>query len=193
MKRIINTFAAVFILVSAFSACAAPPLEEMQRARDAVTRAENDADAVTYAGNLIIRAQDALTRMQSEADSKNYNAAKEFAAEAINNAERAISEGMSAKGRSRTEAETLLDSLQNLLTETQNAINNARNVPNILLDFDALQQDMDKARSLYDEARQSFQAGNNQDAITKSQSVRVLLADINTRINNAAFDTSRKQ
>jgi len=193
MKRIINTFAAVFILVLAFSACAAPPLEEMQRARDAVTRAENDADAVTYAGNFIIRARDALTRMQSEADSKNYDAAKEFAAEAINNAQRAIAEGQAAKGRSKTEADALLNSLQTLLAETQSAIDNARNVPNILLDFNALNKDMDQARDIYGEAQQSFQAGNNLDAIAKGQTDRALLSDINTRINNAAFDTSRKQ
>jgi len=193
MKRIINTFAAVFILVLAFSACAAPPLDEMQRARDAVTRAENDADAVTYAGNLIIRARDALTRMQSEADSKNYGAAKEFATEAINNAERAISEGLAAKARAKTEADALLSSLQNLLAETQSSLDNARNVPNILLDFNALDKDMNQARDIYDEALQSFQAGNNLDAIAKGESDRALLSDINARINNAAFDTFRKQ
>ena len=193
MKRIISTFAVVFMLVLAFSACAAPPIEEMQKAQDAVIRAENDADAVAYAGNLVIRARDALTRMQSEADSKRYDTAKEFAAEAISNAEKAISEGQAAKGRSKTEAATLLDSLQGLLAETLNAINNARNVPNILLDFDALARDMDAARGTYEEARQSFQAGNNPDAIAKGQTVRALLADINARISGAAIATSRKQ
>jgi len=193
MKRIINTLAVVFIMVLAFSACATPPLEEMQKARDAVTRAENDVDAVTYAGNLIIRARDALTRMESEVENKRYDTAKEFAAEAISNAERAISEGQSAKDRSRSEAAALIDSLQKSLTDTQNAINRARSVPNILLDFDALTQDMDQARQIYDSARQSFQAGNNLDAVAKGQSVRALLSDINTRINEAAFDTSRKQ
>jgi len=191
MKKVINTISIVLVLV--ISACAAPPTEEMQKARDAVTRAESDADAVAYAGNSIIRARDALTRMQDEADSKRYDTAKEFAAEAINNAERAIADGQSAKERSRAEASALLDSLQNLLTETLSAINNARGVPNILLDFDALTRDMDDARRTYDEARQSLQAGNYQDAVTKGQAVRFILSDINTRINEAAFDTSRKQ
>jgi vacuolar-type H+-ATPase subunit I/STV1 len=193
MKRIISTLTVVFIVVLVLSDCASPPIEEMQRARDAVIRAESDADAVAYAGNFIIRARDALTRMQSEADSKRYDAAKEFAAEAILNAERAIAEGRSAKERSRSEAAALLDSIQNLLTETQNAINNARGIPNILLDFDALTQDMDQALMIYNEAWQSFQAGDYLDAVTKAQSVRALLSYINTRINEAAFDTSRKQ
>jgi len=193
MKRIINTFAVVFTLVLAFSACAAPPLEEMQKAQDAVTRAENDADAVTYAGNLIIRARDALTRMQSEADSKRYDTAKEFAAEAINNAERAISEGQSAKERSKTDAAALLDSLQSSLAETQNALNRARDVPNIILDFNDLSNDLNEAHKIYNEARQDFQVGNNLEAVEKGQSVRALLSDIDSRISGAAFETSRKQ
>ena len=193
MKRNIYALAAVFILVLAFSACASPPIEEMQKAQDAVTRAENDADAVTYAGNLVTHARDSLTRMQSEADSKRYDAAKEFAAEAINSAERAITEGQSAKERSKAEAGALLDNVQNSLAETSNAIDNARNIPDIQLDFDALAQDKDEAHETYGEARQSYQDGDNPDAIAKGQAVRDILSDINTKVNEAAFDTSRKQ
>jgi uncharacterized protein (DUF305 family) len=193
MKRNICALAAVFILVLAFSACASPPIEEMQKAEDAVTRAENDADAVAYAGNLVTHARDALTRMQSEAESKRYDVAKEFAAEAIRNAERAISEGQSGKERSKAEAGALLDSVQNSLAETSNAIDNARNVPNIQLDFDALTQDTGEAHETYGEARQSFQDGDNPDAIAKGQAARDLLSDINAKVNEAAFDTSRKQ
>jgi hypothetical protein len=131
--------------------------------------------------------------MQSEADSKQYETAKEFAAEAINNAERAIADGQSIKERSRAEAAALLDSLQSLLAETLGTINNARGVPNILLDFGVLTQDLDEANKAYDEARQSFQAGNYQDAITKGQAARAFLSNINTMISDAAFDTSRKQ
>jgi len=193
MKKIINTIIVVFIFALVIFACAAPPLEEMQKARDAVTRAENDADAVAYAGNSIVRARDSLTRMQDEADSKNYDAAKEFAIEAINNAEKAIIDGQAAKARSKAEASALLESLQSLLPETSNAINNARGVPNILLDFNALTQDFAGASRVDDEAEQSFLDGNYQDAVTKGQAARFILSDINTRINEAAFDTSRKQ
>ena len=193
MKRIINAIIVVFIFPLAISACAAPPTEEMQRARDAVTRAENDADAVAYAGNTVVHARDALTRMQDEADSKNYETAKEFAIEAINSANKAIADGQSAKERSKTEASALLDSVQNSLAETSSAINNARNVPDIQLDFNTLTQRTDEARNTYGEAQQNFQDGNNQDAIAKGQSVRGELSDINTTINEAAFDTSRKK
>jgi hypothetical protein len=193
MKRIINAIYVAFIFAFAISACSAPPTEEMQRARDAVTRAENDADAVAYAGNTVIHARDALTRMQDEADSKNYDTAKEFAIEAINSANKAIADSQSAKERSKTEASTILNSVQSSLAETSNAINNARNVPDIQLDFNTLTQETDEARDTYGEAQQSFQDGNNPDAIAKGQAARGQLADINTKINEAAFDTSRKQ
>ena len=193
MKKIINTLNMVFIIALAVSACASPPTEEMQKAQDAVTRAESDADAVTYAGNSIIRARDALTRMQSEADSKRYDSAKEFANEAIKNAEKAISDGKSVKERSKTEAATLIESLQTLFAETSNAVNNAKSVPNILLDFGAIARDMDDARETLEDIRQSFQAGNNLDVIAKGQAVRALLSEINARINGAAIATSRKQ
>jgi len=193
MKRLINAIFLAFIFALAISACTAPPTEEMQRARDAVTRAENDADAVAYAGNTVVHARDALTRMQDEADNKNYDTAKEFALEAINSAQKAISDGQSAKERSKTEASALLDSVQSSLAETSSAINNAKNIPDIQLDFDALAQNTDDARLTYGEAQQSFQDGNNPDAIAKGQAVRGQLADINTTINEAASDTSRKQ
>jgi len=193
MKRIINAIIVLFVFALAISSCAAPPTEEMQKARDAVTRAENDADAVAYAGNTVVHARDALTRMQDEADSKNYDTAKEFALEAINSAEKAIADGQSAKERSKAEASALLDSVQSSLAETSNTINNAKSVPDIQLDFDALTQDTDEARGTYNEAQKSLEGGNNQDAIAKGQSVRGQLSDINTKINEAAFDTSRKQ
>jgi len=193
MKRIIGTLAVIFIMVLAFSSCSSPPTEEMQKAQDAVIRAENDADAVTYAGNTVIHARDALTRMQSEADSKRYDVAKQFAAEAINNAEKAIADGQSAKERSKAEAAALLDNVQSSLTETSSAISNARDVPDIQLDFDSLTQDTHEARETYDEAQQSFQAGDNPDAIAKGENARAILSDVNSKINEAAFDSSRKQ
>jgi hypothetical protein len=193
MKRKINAIIVLFIFALAISACAAPPTEEMQKARDAVTRAENDADAVTYAGNTVVHARDALTRMPDDADTKNYDTAKEFALEAINSAEKAITDGKFAKERSKAEASTLLDSVQSSLAETSNAIDNAKSVPDIQLDFDALTQNTDEARQTFDEAQQSFQDGNNPDAIAKGEAVRGQLADINTTINEAAFDTSRKK
>jgi hypothetical protein len=81
--------------------CAKPPTEEMDAASAAVTRAENDPDAVTYAGNSLARAREALNRMSVEADSKRYDAAKSFAAEAIAAADKAISDGRAGAARAK--------------------------------------------------------------------------------------------
>ena len=81
------------LLIILLAACAAPPTEEMERAQDAVARAENNANAVRYASNTLVRARDALGRMQIEADARRYDAARSLAAEAIELAERAIDEG----------------------------------------------------------------------------------------------------
>jgi mannitol-specific phosphotransferase system IIBC component len=164
----------------------------MNRAHDAVIRAENDADAVTYAPNILIRARDALTRMENEADAKRYDAAKNFAAEAINNAERAITEGRTGAGRAREEATRLIDSLSGLLAETLSAINAAREIQGIQLDFDALMNEMDLARRAYEAARQSIQANNFLEAINQGQTVRSLLSGINTMLTGAAQVISRK-
>ena len=174
------------------TACATPPTEEMNRARDAVFRAENNAEAVTYAGNILIRARDALTRMQNEADAKRYDAAKNYAAEAVALAERAEAEGKTGAVRGRDEAAAILNSLPGLLSETTNSLNAARQVDNIILDFNALSGELDSARRTYGEAQQSLLADDFRDAVAKSQDVRSRLSDINSRITGASIATSRK-
>ena len=191
MKEIIITILVVIIL--ALAACAAPPVEDMQKAQDAVMRAESDADAVAYAGSSIVRARDALTRMQDEAEAKRYDAAKNFAVEAVSYAEQAIADGRTGVARAMDEAANLINSLAGPLAETAGALNAVRSVEGIQLDFDSLVRDLSTAQNTYDEAWQSFNADNYRDTIEKGQAVRSMLADINARITDAAIVTSRKQ
>ena len=174
------------------AACATPPVEEMDRANDAVIRAESDPDAVNYAGNLLVLARDTLTRMQSEADARRFDAARNFAAEAINLAERAIVEGRSGAALAREEAANLLNVLSGPLAETTNAVNAARQAGTLDLDFNALSEDLDLARRSYNNARQSLAADNYNDAIALGQDARSLLAYINGRLNQAAQLAVRK-
>ena len=177
----------VIISICFFTACSMPPTEEMNKAVDAVIRAENDADAVAFAPNTLIRARDTLVRMQSEADAKRYDEAKSFAAEAIALAERAISDGKTGAGMAKNEAADIINSVSGLLGETKSAFNTAKAAGDLDLDFDSLLTDMSFAQIDYDEAVQDFEAGNFKDAIDGSQIVRSQLSDINTRINNAAY------
>ena len=193
MKKIIITLSIILILGMVIAGCSTPPIEEMQRAMDAVIQAESDPDAVAYAGNTLIRARDALERMQSEADAKRYDVAKEFAAEAIRNAERAIADGQTGAARARSEAESLLYSLGDPMAETSSAVDIAQQAQDLILDFDSLSQDLDSARRTYDEAWQNLGEDNYEDAITNGQDVRSILSDMNGRILEAAQATSRKQ
>jgi hypothetical protein len=192
MKNLFVILPAIVVFSLILAACAVPPTEEMNRAHDAVIRAENDADAVRYAPNILVHARDALTRMQIEADSKRFEATKNFAAEAINSAERAIAEGRIGAGRAREEATRLIDSLSGPLEETASAVNAARGVPGIQLDFETLMAEMDLARQIYEDARRSLQANNFQDAIIQGQTVRTLLSGINAMLTDAAQAISRK-
>ena len=181
----------VFVLILA--SCATPPTEEMNRAREAVTRAENNADARAHAPEALIMAREALSRMQTEADAKRYDAAKNFAAQAIDHAERAIADGRIASERGRAEAVALIDSLSSQLAETSSSLNNAKEVQGIQLDFNELSKDMDSAYGTYNDARQSIQANNYTDAIMQGQTVRSILASVNSRLTGGAVEASRKQ
>jgi hypothetical protein len=193
MKNIAAVISVFLLFSLILAACAKPPAEEMNAAENAVIRAENDADAVAYAGNTLIRARDALSRMRDEADAKRYDAAKNYAAEAISAAAKAVEDGKTGAARAREEAVSLLNSLGAPLAEAAASLDAAQGVPNINLDFDSLSDEIDLARSTYDDARQSFAADEYRDTVTKCQNVRSLLADVNGKITQAAQAASRKQ
>ena len=179
------------LLIILLAACAAPPTEEMERAQDAVARAENNANAVRYASNTLVRARDALGRMQIEADARRYDAARNHAAEAIALAERAIDEGSIAAIRARDEANALINSLATPLSETTNALNAGREI-NLDLDYTRLFAELDSARRMYDEANRLLQANNPENAVAMGHNVRSSLSGINTALNDAVLAASRK-
>jgi hypothetical protein len=192
MKKLFVISPSILIFGWFLASCATPPIDDMNRAQEAVTRAENDADTVAYASHTLLQARDALARMQSEADARRFDAARNHANEAISLAERAIADGRAGASRARGEAENILREIGQLLTETSSAIAAAEQVPNILLDFDSISREMNLARQAYGEAQQSFEAGNYRDVISRGQIIRSILSDINARITEAVLATSRK-
>ena len=191
-----NKSGIILLIILSFGlicACSTPPREDMERAHDAVTRAENDADAVTYASNILVRARDALTRMQNEADAKRYETAKTYAAEAVTQAERAITEGKTGAGRAKAEAENLINGLAGPLAETANSLDAAWQAEKIRLDFASLTADMEAARSTYNDARQSLQNDRYRDALSQGQTVRSLLSGINAALIEGVQAVARKQ
>jgi hypothetical protein len=180
-------------LICIAGGCAKPPTEEMDRAREALTRAENDPDAVLYAADSLSRARDALTRMQTEAAEKRYDAARTYAQETISAADKAISDGRAAALRAKDDAASLMSLLTASVKETEGAINAARQVKNSSLDFEALSRDFESARRTFDQAQVSAAAGNYKDAMEKGQTVRAALSGINARLSEAVMAVSRKK
>jgi vacuolar-type H+-ATPase subunit I/STV1 len=196
MKNIPNILFAVLILGIVgmlAAACATPPTEDMNKAVDAVTRAENDADAVAYADKTLIRARDALEQMKVEADVKRYDQAKNYATEAITAAEKAISDGRAGAARAREEAARLLNTIKPEIDETESSLSTARQVPNLDLNFNNLDRDLASAKSAYANAENSLNTGNYKDVAPQTQPIRPLLSGIRSQITNAATIVARKK
>ena len=172
--------------------CAKPPTEDMNSATEAVTRAENDNDAVTYAASSIARAREALERMNLEAASKRYDSAKSYAAEAIAAAERAISDGRAGASRAREEANALVSEIKPMIEDTRQGISAARSAA-LPLDFDIISQDFDMACRNTDQAQAAIYGSRYQDAIKLGRTARSELVDINQQLSNAAISISRKK
>jgi hypothetical protein len=179
--RFIYLFCVIAVL---FAACAKIPTAEMDSAREAVFRAENDEDAVLYAANTLARARDALRRMDVEADSKRYDAVKTLAAEAIAAADRAVAEGRSAASRAQAESNALLSGLRPALDETQRNINGAR-YSLLDLDYDQLEREFWSASNLVEQAESNNASGNHHNALEMGRRARATITDINQRIANA--------
>lgn len=172
------------ILAAVVMGCASPPTQEMENAREAVFKAENDPDAVIYGASSLARAREALRRMQEEADSKRYDAAKNYAAEAIAAAEKAISDGKAGASRADNESGSIIAGLRPEIEETSRNVNGAR-YRQLDLDFDALENGIRDAYSTTDQAEDDYAAGKFQEALDKARIVRANLADINRQITNA--------
>lgn len=182
----------ILILVVLAVGCAKPPTEEMNNATEAVTRAENDKDAVTYAAGSIARAREALEKMNLEAASKRYDTAKSYAAEAVAAAERAISEGHAGAARARDEANALVSELKPMIDDTRQGIS-AAITANLPLDFDTITQDFDLACRNTDQAQAAIFGSRYQDALKLGRTARSGLVDINQQLSNAAISVSRKK
>jgi len=185
--KLIYTFCILLVLVIG---CAKPPIAEMESAREAVFRAENNADAVQYASGTLARARDSLRRMQDEADNKRYDAARTHAADAISAAERAIADGRAGAQRAGVESAAIVSSLRSEIDETSRNVNGAR-YSRLPLDYNALDRAIVDAHSTADLAEVDQAVGRYQQAMDRARVVRSDLADINQKITNAT--TGRKK
>ncbi|GHV26002.1 hypothetical protein AGMMS4952_05130 [Spirochaetia bacterium] len=182
----------VLALTVVMSGCAKPPTAEMNAAQEALTRAQNDPDAVAYGSPSLIRARDALATMQNQAALKKYDLAKAAAQDVINASEKAIADGKTGAVRARDEATNLLNGVQTQLGDTQKNIESARS-RNVRVDFNAINGDFNSAKTQVDDAQKDLSNANYQGSIQKSQSARAILGSIDNRLTQTSIATSRKK
>jgi len=193
MKLIQNLLICVlFVSLALFAGCAKPPTEQMNKADEAVARAENDPDAVSYAGNLVTRAKDSLALMHEQADAKRYDAALNHAADAIATAERAINEGRAAAQRAKDDAASLISGLKPQILDTERRIDNAK-AADLPLDFETIDSDFNTAQRTFDQAQSAMSGSRYQEAIVLGNNVRDDLNDINQKLGASAMSVSRKK
>jgi len=174
-----------FVLALLALGCARPPVDEMNDATEAVTRAENDNDAVLYASTTLARAREALARMRQAADSRRFDAARAYAAEAIATAERAIAEGRTGAEHARREAHALITELPPLIAETGQGMEAARGA-GLDLDFEPLDDAFNGAVDTANQAVDAYSSGLYGDALAQGRNARNALLDISQRIAGAA-------
>jgi hypothetical protein len=193
MKFIRNSLICVLLVsLALITGCTSPPIDEMNAAEEAVTRAENDPDAVSYAGTLVTRAQDSLALMHEEADAKRYDSARSYAAEAIDLAERAINEGFTASLQARQEALAAISGVRPLVLETENRIETAK-AADLPLDYNSIDRDFFDAQRTFDQAQSALSGSRYQESIFLANNVRSSLAGINQKLGNTVMEVSRKK
>jgi len=192
MKRTFHILCIALVLAMLAMGCAKPPTVEMTNATEAVTRAENDSNAVTYAGGSVARAKDALMRMNGEASAKRYDSARAYAAEAIAAAERAISDGRAGAERARNEAANFISDLKPLLAETEQGINAAR-AARLPIDFESVDNDFNAARTNTTQAEAAYNGSRYGEALERGRAARVGLNSINQRLSTSTLAVTRKK
>jgi hypothetical protein len=183
---------AAFIGSVLVTACAKPPTEEMEAARTAVARAENDPDVAVYAVSTLARAREALSSMEAEALAKRYDSARNYAGEATTNAEKAINDARTAMTRAREDSANALNALRNAVTETDATI--AQGKKNRLsLDWKQIDRDYADAQTVAGEAEAAAAANRYRNVVERANAARTTLSAITAQISGASLAVTRKK
>jgi hypothetical protein len=185
-------FTCIIAAVS-LTGCAKPPVEEMDAATAAVSRAENDPDVINYASSALSRARESLAQMQAAADAKRYDEAKRLAADAQTLAEKALNDGKAAVQRVKSEADNAVRAMQDSIVETERLLNGASRSRPAGVNIDQLEKDFENARGTASEAVEAQSGNRYSEAIEKSQTVRSALSSITSRLSQTVISASRKK
>ncbi|MDR1231617.1 MAG: DUF4398 domain-containing protein [Spirochaetaceae bacterium] len=183
---------AAFIGTVVITACAKPPTEEMEAARTAVARAENDPDVAIYAVSTLARAREALASMEAEALAKRYDSARNYAAEAVSNAEKAINDARTAMTRAREDSANAMNALRNAITETDTAVTQGKS-NKLPLDWNQIDNDFEDAQTVAGEAEAAQADSRYRNAVELANTARTTLSAITSQISGASLAQTRKK
>jgi hypothetical protein len=190
---IIGIGVAVVIAASLLiTACAKPPTEEMEAARTAVTRAENDPDVAIYAVSTLARAREALSNMEAEAAAKRYDTARSYANEAASGAEKAINDARTAANRAKDDSANALNALRNAVTETDSTIAQGKK-NKLALNWNQIDSDYQNAQAIAGEAENAAATNRYRDVVERANAARTALSAITSQISGASLAVTRKK
>jgi hypothetical protein len=174
------------------TACAKPPTEEMEAARTAVARAENDPDVAVYAVSTLARAREALSSMEAEALAKRYDSARNYASEAVTNADKAINDARTAMTRAREDSANALNALRSAITETDATIAQGKS-SRLSLDWNQIDRDFAGAQTVAGEAEAAAAANRYRNVVERANTARTALSAITAQISGASLAVTRKK
>jgi hypothetical protein len=180
------------VLAVFLTACAKLPTEEMEAARTAVARAENDPDVAVYAVSMLARAREALSSMETEALAKRYDAARNYATEATTNAEKAINDARTAMTRAREDSANALNALRNAITETDTAIDQGKK-NKLSIDWNQIDREFEDAQTNAGEAEAAAAANRYRNVVERANAARTTLSTITSQISGASLALTRKK
>jgi len=186
--------AVVAIALAAFlGSCAKPPQAEIDAAKEAVAKAESDADAPVYAAATLESAKEALSRTLKEAEAKRYDQAKALALETVQIAEKAIADGKTGKERAKASAASTIAAVKTALADAEKALAAARKTRGVKLDFAAVAAELAAAGKTLASAEADFNNGAFKYALEKSESAQSAVRGITGRIADAVRAVSKKK
>jgi hypothetical protein len=164
----------------------------MEAARTAVARAENDPDVAVYAVSTLARAREALSNMEAEALAKRYDTARNYASEAVTNAEKAINDARTAMTRAREDSANALNALRNAITETDATIAQGKR-SRLSLDWNQIDRDFAGAQTVAGEAEAAAAANRYRNVVERANTARTALSTITAQISGASLAVTRKK
>ncbi|MCX7655991.1 MAG: DUF4398 domain-containing protein [Treponemataceae bacterium] len=195
MKRRISLLNPAILIVFALVgwACTQPPTGEMQKATEAVTKAQQDPLVPIYAPESLQRATDLLAQMNEAAAAKKYDTAKKLALDAQAAAEQAISDATTRQEQARNEANKAIEALKKAFPEVETALTAARKARNPRINIEKLSQDFQKARASLNTAESSYATGQYKAAYDTAITGRNTLSSIMEAISRATQINSKKK